>query len=65
MEAGLMEMVRSLNRNGTQDTCFSLYRAIHPGGNSGGNVLEKMSGYCLAYNTGELTILVYLSSRYY
>jgi len=43
MEAGLMEIVRSLNRSWIYDTYFSLYRAIHPGGKvrgkyPGGNV---------------------------
>jgi len=36
MEAGLMEVVRSLNRSWIYDTYFSLYRAIHPGEKSGG-----------------------------
>src|SRR6218665_3174980 len=41
MEAGLMEIVRSLNRSWIYDTYFSLYRAIHPGEFGGG----EMSGY--------------------
>src|SRR6218665_1836482 len=42
METGLMEIVRSLNRSWIYGTYFSLYRAIHPGG----NVREgEMSGY--------------------
>jgi len=32
MKAGLMEIVRSLNRGWIYDTYFSLYSAIHPGG---------------------------------
>src|SRR6218665_2322140 len=32
MEAGLMEIIWSLNRSGIYDTYFSLNRAIHPGG---------------------------------
>ena len=37
MEAGLLEIVRSLNRSWIDDdTYFSLYRAIHPGKSSGG-----------------------------
>ena len=42
MEAGLMEIVRSLNRNWIFYTYFSLYRPIHPGGKSGRG---EMSGY--------------------
>src|SRR6218665_2935591 len=38
MEAGLMEIVRPLNRSWICDTYFTLYRAIHPGERSGGNV---------------------------
>jgi len=38
MEAGSMKIVRSLNRDWIYDTYFSLYRAIHPGEKSGGNV---------------------------
>src|SRR6218665_718635 len=41
MEAGLMEIVRSLNRSWIYNTYFSLYRAIHPGR----NVRGEMSGY--------------------
>jgi len=33
MEAGLMEIVRSVNRSWIYDSYFSLYRPIHPGGN--------------------------------
>jgi len=40
MEAGLLEIVRSINRSWIYDTYSSLYRAIHPGG---------MSGYCIPY----------------
>jgi len=32
MKAGLMEIVRSLNRSWIDDTYFSLYRPIHPEG---------------------------------
>src|SRR6218665_2130980 len=35
-EAGLMEIVRSLNRSWICDTSFGLYRAFHPGEKSGG-----------------------------
>src|SRR6218665_3263311 len=35
MEAGLMEIVRSLNSSWIYDTYFSLYRAIHPGKSRG------------------------------
>jgi len=49
MEAGLMEIVRSLNRNWIYDTYFSLYRAIHPGrkvrGKCPGECPGEMSGY--------------------
>jgi len=43
MEAGLMEIVWSLNRSLIYDTYFSLDRAVHPGGKvrgkcPGGNV---------------------------
>jgi len=30
-EAGLMEIVRSVNRSWIYDSYFSLYRPIHPG----------------------------------
>ena len=40
MEAGLMEIVRSMNRSWIYDTYFSLYRAIH----SVRNVRGEMSG---------------------
>jgi len=40
MEAGLMEIVRSVNRSWIDDNYFSLYRPILPGV----NVREKMSG---------------------
>ena len=36
MTVGLMEIVRSVNRSWIYDTQFSLYRAFHPGGKSGG-----------------------------
>jgi|SRR6218665_818435 len=36
MEAGLMEIVRSLNKSWIYDTYFSLYRPIHLGEKSGG-----------------------------
>ena len=42
-----MEIVRSLNRSWIYDTYFSLYRAIQPGGKSGGNIRVEMSGYHL------------------
>src|SRR6218665_633874 len=35
MEAGPMEIVRSLNRSWIYDTHFSLYTPIHPGESSG------------------------------
>jgi len=35
MEAGLVEIVRSLNRSWIYDTYFSLYRGIRPGEKSG------------------------------
>jgi len=38
MEAGLMEIVRSVNISWIYDTYFSLYRANHPGKKSGGIV---------------------------
>src|SRR6218665_848650 len=41
MEAGLMEIVGSLHRNWIYDTYFNLYRAIHPGEKSGGNVRRR------------------------
>ena len=36
-----MEIVRSLNRSWNYDTYFSLYRPIHSGEKSGGNVRGK------------------------
>ena len=41
MEVGLIEIVRSLDRNWIYDTYFSLYRAIHPVV----KVRGEMSGY--------------------
>jgi len=38
-----MEIVRSLNRNWIDDAYFSLYRPIHPGEKSGG---EMSGGKC-------------------
>src|SRR6218665_545568 len=47
MEAGLMEIVRSLNRSWIYDTYFSLglHRAIHPGGKVRGNVRIPIRSY--------------------
>jgi len=50
MEAGLMEIVRSVNRSWAYDSYFSLYRPIHPGEMSGGkcpggNVRSELSEY--------------------
>jgi len=45
MEAGLMEIVRSLNRSWIYDTYFSLYRAIHPEKAQRKKCPEEMSGY--------------------
>jgi len=45
MEAGLMEIVWSLNRSWIYDTYFGLYRAIHPEEKSGGKCLGGMFGY--------------------
>jgi len=45
METGLMEIVGALNISWIYDTYFSLYRAILPGKNPGGNVREEMSRY--------------------
>src|SRR6218665_1139965 len=50
MEAGLMEIVRSLNRSRIYDTYFSLYRAIHPGEKSG-ECPGEMSEYLLVMFT--------------
>jgi len=49
MEAGLMEIVRCLYRSWIYYTYFSLYRAIHLGGKSRGNILGEMSGYHCIY----------------
>ena len=38
-----MEIVRSVNRSWAYDSYFSLYRPIHPGEMSGGNVRGEMS----------------------
>ena len=56
MEAGLTEIVRSLNRSWIYDTYFSLYRAIHPGEKSGRNVRGEMTEYPLNINTPSCTI---------
>src|SRR6218665_3926508 len=40
LEAGLMVIVRSLNRSWIYDTYLSLYRAIHPGEKSGRKCLD-------------------------
>jgi len=48
MEAGLMEIVQSLNRSWIDDAYFSLYRStcIHPGGKFWGELSgREMSGY--------------------
>ena len=44
MEAGLIEIIRSLNRSWIDDAYFSLYRPIHPGR----KVRGEMSGYPMA-----------------
>jgi|SRR6218665_1266557 len=44
MEVELMEIVRSVNVSWIDDTYFSLYRAFHPGGKSGGRVRGKCTG---------------------
>src|SRR6218665_535383 len=41
IEAGLMKIVWSVNRNLTHDSYFSLCRPINPGEKSGENVLGK------------------------
>jgi len=50
MEAGLMEIVLSVNRSWIDDAYFSLYRYIHPGGKvrgecPGGNVRIPLRRY--------------------
>ena len=40
MEAGLTEIVRSVNRSWIYDGYFSLYRPIHPGGNVRGGIVR-------------------------
>ena len=44
MEVELMEIVRSVNVSWIDDTYFSLYRAFHPGGKSGGSVRGEVYG---------------------
>ena len=39
-EAGLMEIVRSVNRSWIYDSYFSLYRPIHPGGKCPGGIVR-------------------------
>jgi len=42
MEAGLMEIVQSLNRSWIDDIYFSLYRPIYPGEMFGGECLDTV-----------------------
>src|SRR6218665_2917510 len=62
MEAGLMEIVRSLNINWIYDTYFSLYRAIHTWEKSGGNCTGGISGYPLQRRWTQTLILSMFSS---
>ena len=52
MKAGLLEIVRSLNRSWIYDTYFSLCRAIHPGRKSGRGKCPgwEMFGYHKTYS---------------
>jgi len=57
-----MEIVRSLNRSWIDDTCFSLYRPIHPGEKTGGNSPGEMSGYPSADLLGPMTPVLKLGT---
>ena len=46
-----MEIVMSVNRSWIDDAYFNLYRPIHPGENSGGNVRGKCPNTYQAYST--------------
>ena len=47
-----MEIVRSVNRSWIYDSYFSLYRPIHPGEMSGGNVRAELSEYPIPLRVG-------------
>jgi len=56
MDAGLMEIVLSLNRSWIYDTYFSLYRPIHTGEKSGGKCPDTDS--YISVTTIEISIHV-------